>query len=216
MTLEVTDEVRTVWDASTAEKRRLAHWEPKGDDVERMRRFIEHDEFGMPYGAWLDWGCGGGALLRALDAAQLEPTEYIAVDVSKATFDHLPTDLPKTRIIKLEPHETTLLNAASVDVLCSFSAFQHFPSRQYGLEVLREMRRLAKPGALGFVQTRFYEPGDRNDPANVEGRPYSERYLFSCAYQVSEFWSALQRAGFTPSSVELEPYRGYAWYRFTA
>lgn len=214
MTLEVTDEVRAVWDASTPEKRQLAHYDPYPHDVERIRRFVTIEALDCPpSGAWLDWGCGGGSLLRALDQAQLEPAAYIAVDAARPTLDALRALCP---LVKLEPHQTATLPAASIDALCSFSAFQHFPSRAYGLEVLREMRRLAKPGALGFVQTRFYEPGDRNDPANVEGRPYSERYLFSCAYQVSEFWSALQRAGFTPSSVELEPYRGYAWYRFTA
>lgn len=38
--------------------------------------------------------------------------------------------------------------------------------------------------------------------------------VWSCSYQVAEFWRLLTQAGFTPLNVELEPWHHYAWYRF--
>ena len=99
-------------------------------------------------------------------------------------------------------------------MLCSFAAFQHFPDPAYGLRVLQQMRRLARPGALGFVQVRYFEPGDNHDPQLYAQQPYAQRMVRSCAYQIGQFWGALADAGFTPINAELEPLRHYAWFRF--
>ena len=204
----VTDEVREAWDCSTPRKRALSHMKPELVDLAQKAEFVRL----APGGTWLDWGSGGGALLCIADQRGAE--RMICVDVSRQALDELPGSACEQ--VRLHPEQLAAIEPGSVDVLCSFSCFQHFPSRDYGLAVLDEMRRLAKPGAHGYVQTRYYEPGDSYDPASYAALPYEQRLVRSCAYRVFEFWDALQHVGFIPLAVALEPSRHYAWYRFEA
>lgn len=207
MSLRVSQEVIAEWDGSTELKRRLAHWDPAPGDVAAIRGFLgERSNHG---GVWLDWGCGGGALMQVASSAET----MLAVDVSRETLARLPAR-DGMEVMRLEPHDTQQLAAGVVDTICSFSCFQHFPDNEYGLAVLKEMRRLAKHGAHGFIQTRYYEKGDYCDPSRLASLSYAERIVKSCAYGVGEFWGALKFAGFEPTHVELETYRQYAWYRF--
>lgn len=78
---------------------------------------------------------------------------------------------------------------AHVDVVISKSVFQHFPSQDYGIAVLEELARVAKPNAIGAIQIRF-------DSGNPKWKPiedldqYTKRFITADAYALDSFWGA--------------------------
>lgn len=148
----------------------------------------------------LDYGCGGGAGLALLHERGCEPT---GVDLV----------MSNERFPVLRPDTIAALPCGSFDAVISTSCFQHFPDTYYARTVLAELHRLSKPRAFGLIQVRYYTPGDAYDPEN-QPAPYAKRAVRAHSWRVEAFWQALADAGFTPRTVELEPWRHYAWYRF--
>lgn len=149
----------------------------------------------------LDYGCGGGAGMRELDERAWLP---VGVDL---VMQH-------DRFRVLRPEQLHELDAGSFGLVMSTSCFQHFPDAHYAHAVLAELRRLAAPRACGLVQVRYCNPGDPYDPADLPSA-YDKRAMRAHAWRIDAFWKALTAAGFTPEAVDLEPWRQYAWYRFS-
>ena len=80
--LGVAADVADAWHATDEQSRKLAHWDVNIEHVERLARFVGLVPAGL---AWLDWGCGGGALMST--AEHRLATSMIAVDVSTATLE---------------------------------------------------------------------------------------------------------------------------------
>jgi hypothetical protein len=77
--------------------------------------------------------------------------------------------------------------------------FQHFPSKDYGLDVLAVACEIMKPGGLGYIQIRYDDGNPKYAPKNVAD--YGRQHLFATSYALSEFWSALDDAGLQPLKI---------------
>ncbi len=217
MTLDPGPEVRAVWNADNDDIRALSHFDGHAQfdlDAWGARAYALFSDHGAvtPYGKrWLEWGCGGGAVTRVIER-RAHPAVHYAIDINDAALCQVASI--SARVVPMHPDAVPTIASSSIDAIVSTSCFQHFPSTQYAIDVLGEMRRLAAPGARGLVQTRYYQPGDGHDPATAQCLPYAEAFIRYAAWQVPEFWGGLEQAGFTVNSVMLEPHRQYAWYSF--
>lgn len=228
------EELVSVWSASETDAtlQRYSHWRGgTGRDDEswleigrRTRAYVEEllvEVRGkVPTNRELDvleWGPGGGSNLIAL--APLA-RRYIGVDISAPNLAECER---QARAVSYEGFVPMQLEASpgsvikhlpgTVDVLVCTSVFQHFPSVEYGEEVLDAMRALSHPGTVGVIQVRYAERKNRPPPT---GR-YHDDYINSVVHPLPDFWWSLDRAGFTPQRiVDLEPVTNYAWFMFRA
>ena len=150
--------------------------------------------------AALDWGCGGGANLRALCGIFGRVT---GVDVSASTVSQcekqlkllgcdnfatlcFPADRPETLLERLGP--------GSFDVVFSAAVFQHFPSKDYSQRVLEVMGNLMKAGACGLLQVRYF---DGSEKLRQKEDNYSRNVIYMTSFAAGEFAGQLKKAGFT-------------------
>jgi len=148
----------------------------------------------------LDWGCGGGANLRALCGIFGHAT---GIDVSAATVAQcekqlrllgienfttrcFPADLPGTVLEQLGP--------ASFDFVFSAAVFQHFPSRDYSLRVLEVMEMLMKSSACGLIQVRY---DDGSDKLRQKEDDYARNVIYMTSFTSDECTGQLNASGFT-------------------
>lgn len=201
--LAVSPEVLAYWESAPGDIRHL--------DVERHAQEIYAHLRTMPGfdrtvpGAWLDWGCGAGSGVVA--AMRLGHTDlYTGVDL-----------FPIDGSFGIPVHVfgagcTSSIPRRSHATVTSFSCFQHMESREYARAVLREMRRIAASGSRGCIQVR-YKNAPEPEPEPRSPR-YQDRAIRSLSYGLEEFWTELTQAGFTPTFVQIEPWRNYAWFCF--
>jgi SAM-dependent methyltransferase len=189
------DDVTAYWRSAVPEMRH--------EDAPRYRATIEARlPPSFPRGTRaIDYGCGGGAGLEALHARGCDP---VGVDLV----------MKHPRFAVARPNQLNTLPSASFGVVLSTSVLQHFPDAAYARSVLNELRRLAAPGAFGLVQVRYFNAGDGCDPS-TQSSDYAARAVRSHAWTIDAFWKVLAVTGFTPLAIDLEPWRQYAWYRFT-
>ena len=148
--------------------------------------------------AALDWGCGGGANLRALCDIF---GRVVGVDVAGATVERcdkqlrllgfenfatlcFPADQPERVLERLGPD--------SFDFVFSAAVFQHFPSKSYALRVLGVMERLMKPGAYGLIQVRY---DDGSDKLRQKESDYAKNVIYMTSFKTVEFAGQLRKAG---------------------
>ena len=148
----------------------------------------------------LEWGPGGGANLYAL--ADRVGIMY-GVDISAKNLDETArvlSEKPGTEFIPVlldgEPSTVVAAIDRPVDLFVSTAVFQHFPSPEYGAEVLRAVRQVMAEGGLGYVQVRFDDGTERYRSKTLT--EYRERHITATSYQLSDFWSLLADAGFRP------------------
>jgi hypothetical protein len=151
----------------------------------------------------LEWGPGGGANLHAvadrastmygvdISAKNLEETERVLAEVAGSQF------VP----ILLDGEPSTVVGSIDrpVDLFFSTAVFQHFPSQEYGGQVLRTMRQVMAPGGLGYVQIRFDDGTERYRPKSLA--EYRERHITATSYSLSAFWDLLRDSGFVPLKI---------------
>jgi len=104
----------------------------------------------------LDFGCGNGRLAGFLGLGRNEPAfakasagKYIGIDTSQKLIDIAKQkyNSEKTKFIKISPNFKKLsFEYNYFDVIFSIAVFHHFPSKEYALEVAKELRRVLKPG----------------------------------------------------------------------
>ncbi|THV10587.1 methyltransferase domain-containing protein [Rhizobium rhizophilum] len=154
----------------------------------------------------LEWGPGGGTNAFALrDIASV----FYGVDISEKNLsesqrmitaegrpDYFHPILVQGEPSSVLPHVPTRL-----DGFLSTSVFQHFPSREYGKEVLAAIRAVCKSGAVGFIQIRF-----DNDNKRYKGiqalHEYEKNHIRATSYPLDSFWSLLSETGFTPLAID--------------
>ncbi|MCD7061408.1 methyltransferase domain-containing protein [Pelagibacterium xiamenense] len=171
--------------------------------IEIIRRILDRSE--LHDINVLEWGPGGGANLFAFrDIA----SRYYGIDISQKNLDE------STRMIKeagrseifnpvlLEGHPESIRDAVphKIDVFLTTSVFQHFPSQQYGLDVLKTIRAVASDDAFGFIHIRF-DDGREKFKGIEHIRDYKKRHITANSYPLEEFWGHLSNAGFTPLAV---------------
>ena len=153
----------------------------------------------------LEWGPGGGSNPFAF--RNFVPT-YYGVDISQSNLDEADRilraencDLFQKVYLRESLTEVTDAVKHPIDVFLSTAVFQHFPSQQYGVDVLRCVRELMADDAIGFVQIRF---ANRNP--KFEGikdlKDYRAHHITANSYGLDEFYDILKEAGFRGIYIE--------------
>ena len=97
--------------------------------------------------AWLDLGCGTGALTQTI-LAKAEPRSIVAIDQSANFVAHAraaTSDVHVRLRFEVANAEALPLEDASVDVVASALVINFVPDK---IAALREMKRVTKPGGL--------------------------------------------------------------------
>ena len=153
----------------------------------------------------LDVACGTGSALNQLALAH--PAEkYWGLDLSPYYLHHASRRLSHVRDLSLvsENAERMPLADASFDVVTSVFLFHELPARARR-NVLREMRRVLKPGGLLVLEdaAQLQEAADLRvfleNFASSMNEPFFADYIASAASELGEM---ARQAGFQVSSVE--------------
>jgi hypothetical protein len=144
----------------------------------------------------LEWGPGGGSIAYAFREFA---KEYVGVDISARNLD------AASRVMQGHPFTPILLTGAPgtmdvkgpIDIFISNAVFQHFPSKEYGAEVLRTVRAIAAPDAVGMVQIRYDNGSKRYRPITRLSQ-YYRRHITATSYELGEFWDLLIKTGWQP------------------
>jgi len=206
-----------VWNALTDEARRqeLSHWRGIGkwaDDTKwlgvgaRSFKIIGrilrdqkvHRNFWSEKKTILEWGPGGGSNAFAFrDVAE----NYYGVDIAEKNLAEAARVVneggagPFRPILLADaPQSVPARLGAPVDLFLSTAVFQHFPSKEYGVEVLKAIADASRPGAFGFIQIR-YDDGSKRFRANASVGDYSSRYIVATTYTIEEFWNLCASSG---------------------
>jgi SAM-dependent methyltransferase len=125
----------------------------------------------------LDFGCGWGRILRFF-LKDVSPDKIVGVDQSKEAIEVCRSTFSNGRFELIEPEPPIPLPDAHFDLIYLFSVFSHLPEEMH-LALLREFRRLLKPGGILLATTRdrdFFdfcqklrEEQDADRPAWVDG-----------------------------------------------
>ena len=91
---------------------------------------------------WLDFGCGNGGLVRHVRA--VAGCDVVGFEEGAIAADVQRAGIPVLSARELDAH------AGSFDVVTAVEVIEHVPDP---LEVLRQMRRLLRPGGLCFLTT---------------------------------------------------------------
>jgi SAM-dependent methyltransferase len=166
----------------------------------------------------LEWGPGGGANVFALaDWASL----IYGVDISQANLDECMRIDHETRaglfrpilLSSAEPAAATAQLERPVDVFISTAVFQHFPSKDYGRQVLDAVRGVMASDGLGYVQIRYDDGTPKYQPKPLS--EYRRSHMTATSYGLAEFWNLLVDARFAPIKIaNLNTRLNYASFYF--
>jgi 2-polyprenyl-3-methyl-5-hydroxy-6-metoxy-1,4-benzoquinol methylase len=156
----------------------------------------------------LEWGCGGGANILSLCG---HFSLVYGIDISLATLEECERGMRSRRIdrfrkvhIESARPETALsgIPAHCVDLAVSFAVFQHFPSPEYALEVLRTMGALLRDGAFGVVQIRYNDGSEKFRPKKGD---YTRNFITMTSFRNGEFEEMIRKADLKPLFSERDP-----------
>jgi hypothetical protein len=223
--------VIAVWDGHPDEdyRRDMSHWRGHGrwpDEkwaaigaatLRSIRRAATTLGRDVPTGPLLEWGPGGGANLVA--CAGISQRLYGA-DISTKNLAECARVLaeldpsPEFRPILVGDDPTAVAAAIDepIEVFVSTAVFQHFPTREYGGEVLRTVAGVLAPGALGCVQIRY----DNGTPKYLQKQDdYFARHVTFTSYPLDEFWDLIKSVGLQPLDISgLNGKVNYATFSF--
>ncbi len=149
----------------------------------------------------LEWGCGGGAIIRPLcehfasvygldiAAATLYECRKRMADLAAAgifTACHFPSEHPEAVLEQIAPE--------SVDFIISVGVFKHFPSQAYTLRVLQIMEKLLKKEGFLFVQIRYFDGMEKYRPKEGD---YARNVITMTSFAADAFAAQLDAAGLT-------------------
>lgn len=100
-----------------------------------------------------DFGCGNGRLLELFPEKKIE---YFGADVSEKLLQEgrkkYAGVLPDISFSKLDPLQTSLpFKSDYFNTVYSIAVFHHFPSKQYRLEMAKELHRILQPGGYAII-----------------------------------------------------------------
>ncbi len=216
MTGRLEKEAGLYWNLSRHDERvqDQSHW--AGSARWPREKWIEYGEFnagllerflkghasaeGLGSQTALDWGCGGGANMRALCRRFLR---VIGVDISRPTLEECARQLSRCGCSSFR---TVLCDATrpqdvleavgrdAVDLFFSVAVFQHFPSKAYTKDVLDVAAALLREGGHGLVQVRYF---DGSEKLRQKESDYAGNVIYMTSFTTEEFSALLAGAGFT-------------------
>ncbi len=211
-------DAQAYWTRDALHAPNMFHWRgPEGipDDaydrmgarnVERFRRFAAALDFPTTDLRILEWGCGGGALLRAFAP---HANQLVGVDISPESLDRSVTELAGTGV-PFEPILVTVEDPEAardrldtpVDLFVCINVMELLPSNAYGLRMLRLAHDVLRPGGMAFVQIRYTTDDTASRPKRAF---YRANTAFMAAYPLDEFWETCQRLDLIPQLLTIEP-----------
>lgn len=148
----------------------------------------------------LEWGCGGGANIRPL--CEHFSSAY-GIDVSSATLENCELQMKRIGLhnfipvyISSEHPESVLDNVDSnvVDFILSVAVFQHFPSKDYSLRVLKVIEQLLKKDGFALIQTRYFDGSEKLMQKNHD---YARNVVYMTSFTSEAFTEQVKEAGLT-------------------
>lgn len=172
----------------------------------------------LPTGPMLEWGPGGGSNLHAFARTS---SKLFGVDIARnnldeagrvlAELDRPPVFVPL--VVGSDPTVIADVVADPIDVFVSTAVFQHFPSREYGAEVLRTVVRMLSPQALGLIQIRYDNGAARYAQKQAD---YKRQHITFTSYPLETFWDLLVEVGLHPLAItDLRSANNYATFTFS-
>ncbi len=147
----------------------------------------------------MEWGCGGGSIVRPLCRRF---ARVYGADISGASVAECTRQMSRLGLMNFqgvlfpsgEP-ESVLSTVApeSVDVMISANVFQHFPSKLYTGRVLKVMGQLMTPGGLALIQTRYF---DGSAKLRQKESDYAGNVIYMTSFTPEEFSPLLEESGF--------------------
>lgn len=168
----------------------------------------------------LEWGPGGGSNALAMNRFA---ERYYGVDISAKNLAECRRMLAEEGIqdyfqpVLIESSLTAVDKSvdAPIDVFVSTAVFQHFPSKDYGVEVLKTVKRISSSDFMGVVQIR-YDNGNEKFAPIQDISEYEEKHITATSYQIDEFWTILRKVGFSPRYLKVSNSDvNYATFLFT-
>jgi 2-polyprenyl-3-methyl-5-hydroxy-6-metoxy-1,4-benzoquinol methylase len=165
-----------------------------------LERYADRDyASGLADRTALEWGCGGGSIVRPLCRrfALVYGTDISAASIAECEKQMKSLGLPNFRGIPFpsDAPESVLrsIGAQSVDFIISANVFQHFPSKPYTARILRVMGDLLKPGGFALLQTRYF---DGSAKLRQKEENYSRNVIYMTSFAPEEFLLLLEAAGY--------------------
>jgi hypothetical protein len=204
-----------------------SHWLGAGRWSERTRWFqIGRDYLKMyqtlrllsgnetPLSHMVEWGPGGGANALAFSS---EVRSFYGVDISMLSLKECERQLTakgfagfKPVLIPIEnPSQCLKAIEGPVQFFLSTAVYQHFPSKEYGIEVTRLAHKMLVENGTALLQIR-YDDGRRE--YRPKRRDYSRNVVTFTSYNLGEFWEICVKIGFTPLAITLNPDINYAYF----
>jgi ubiquinone/menaquinone biosynthesis C-methylase UbiE len=208
--MKVPSEVRAVWNPGLPGMRERMHYPDSIADGRWGRKVLRELGEWSRGGNILEWGVGGGHIAKAFEGEGTMGV-YVGVDISGRALLDTSAGLSRMGFVGVDAESFDKV-PRRFDTIISVATFQHFHSEQYARHVLGEMREVANEGCRGLIQIRYTRSDGK--PQTDPEAPYAESYIHAHAWELGDFWLALQAAGFVPETVRLEPYRPYAWFKF--
>jgi len=214
------------WNQGTDEVHEMSHWRGEGGwtkvrwkahgekHVEMWKRFSEQErEVVMPFESMtmVEWGVGGGANVAAF-APYCKRIYGIDVSVRNLSesLDRMPDGSGKYTTMLISSKRSEFQTGLSdIDFFLSTMTFQHFPSKEYGVRVVKVAHDLLKPGGWALIQIRYVYDSS-NVPESETDEPYS--WSTNVAWSIAEFMSMCQAMSFEPRRTEIETGPSYAYF----
>jgi SAM-dependent methyltransferase len=162
----------------------------------------------------LEWGPGGG-VNAVIFSGHVE--RFHGVDISPANLAECGRQLQAIGFAGWHPLEIDPLRPEGVIadvtepvdfVLCT-AVFQHFPSQDYGVRVLRVMHEILAADGIALIQTRY---DDGSETLRCKTSDYAKNVVTFTSYRIEQFWEIGAANGFEPVSIVLQPEPCYAFY----
>jgi hypothetical protein len=225
----ISKDAQSYWCAAgtEAEQRDMSHWLGEGRWADEARwRNIGEDHLALskiasdlagrtsPIRTMMEWGPGGGA--NAVCFAQTVP-HFIAVDISPPNLKECARQLESrgyhgfrgVLIDAVHPEEALEKVGVGLDFFLATAVFQHFPSKDYGVQVTRIANQLLEDDGIALIQTRYDDGTEKIRPKN---RNYHSNVTYFTSYLIDEYWRIARDSGFHPLAVILKPETRYAYY----
>jgi hypothetical protein len=215
------------WNLSELIVQDLSHWQGKGrwenvdswEEIGRVhlamfKQFLSITGRNTPVKSMLEWGTGGGANLVSFTK---EIEMCYGVDISAPNLDECEKQLHlrsctnfKRILISVEsPCACLSLIESPIDFFLCTAVYQHFPSKEYGIEITKIAYEMLACNGIAIIQIR-YEDGEIRYES--QHKDYSKNVVVFTSYTIEEFWQIVKNIGFIPVSLYLEPKTNYAYY----
>ena len=155
--------------------------------------------------AALEWGPGGGSNVLAL--MPFCDTIY-GIDISQKNLDECARMLDEEGyttkndgtgyqpiLVGEDPREVWAKVKQPLDVFTSIAVFQHFPSKDYGKQVLLTIREMCGRRAFGVIQIRYDDGKERFRPITNLAE-YEAKHITANSYAIPEFYNLCGECGF--------------------